>query len=343
MSNDNHCDLGWVNIEGDHRQVGRALGIAGRGAVHSSLTKSEIWKSATGESHLPLIQNLKAETQARFPYIWSEIVGLAEGLELPVEQVMAWNCRGDILVSVPDGCTTVQIPGDEPIIAHNEDGLPFFRESCFVAELKYSDGVSFATFCYPGSLPGHTFAVTGTGLVQAVDNLRLSGYVPQIPRMVLGRAVLNSSSIEDALNELRNAPPSGGFHFTLAQQGSSRVVSAEFGTGKPVIRDVLEPSLHANHALNLVCGSDNQIITQSSEDRQRRGTILVSSNEVDPLKILQDKGGPGLPIRRDEPDDPDHENTLATAVITIQKQQVSWSIYDRVTEVPAYYKERVEF
>ncbi len=83
---------------------------------------------------------------------------MADTLDLSAKNVFAWNCRGDILASVPDDCTTIQRPGTQIGIAHNEDGPPFFRGFCFILYAEPDDGMNFRSFCYPGSLPGHTFA-----------------------------------------------------------------------------------------------------------------------------------------------------------------------------------------
>ncbi len=333
MSNETPRDLGWVRATGKPDEVGYALGHAGRAAVHSDLLASDIWKSVNSPRLRARVAELARETRATFPDIWCELQGMAEGLDLPVMDVVAWNCRGDLLASVPDGCTTIAIPGAESVIAHNEDGLPFFRGACFMAEVQPDDAPGFIAFCYPGSLPGHTFAVTAGGMVQAVNNLRLSAITPRMPRMVLGRAVLQAVGIDAALETLGAAPQSGGFHFTLAQAGAGRIVSVEFGTGTPAISEVVQPMVHANHALHL---DAPQTVTRSSRDRQARGDALVTRSDVAPLAILRDTGGGGLPIRRDDPDDPDCENTLATSVVLVGQQGVEWTVYDRISENPAY-------
>lgn len=336
MSNDTR-DLGWHAISGSPRQIGQALGHAGRAAVHRHLLKSEIWAKVTTPEHLGHLARMEENTRTRFPQVWEELIGLAEGLELPLVQVFAWNCRGDILSSVPDGCTTVQLPGAEPVIAHNEDGLPFFRGSCFIAEISPRNGSRFRAFCYPGSIPGHTFATSETGLAQAVNNLRLTGLRPTIPRIVLGRAVLAAQDRRAALEVLRHTPNSGGFHFTLGQVGEPDILSVEFGGGNCEVRKIDHPAIHANHALHLAAArTGGQIITASSRDRQARGEILLAEGCRDPLVILRDTGGPGLPIRRDAPDDPDDENTLATAVMRVTKQGIEWEIHDKIDETPIY-------
>ncbi|MGC9369267.1 MAG: C45 family autoproteolytic acyltransferase/hydrolase [Paracoccaceae bacterium] len=328
--------LGWIRAQGTPRALGRSLGRAGRAAVHDVLLRAEYWKAVTDPALQDRVRAMAANVQARFPAIWEEIEGLAEGLELPLEKVFAWNCRGDLMSNVPDGCTTVQLPGPRPVIGHNEDGLPGFLGHAFVASLAPQDGPGFLSFCYPGSLPGHTFAVTGAGLVQAVNNLRLHDVDARMPRMVTGRAVLGCSTLDEVLDLLRGNKDGGGFHMTLAQAGDGRLVSVEFGGGACSEKILDRPALHANHALHLRRGTDGQSITRSSADRQAHGAQLVSDGAADPLAILRDKGGPGLPIHRTAPDDPDCENTLATAVFRVEETGVDWTIYDQNSKTSVF-------
>ncbi len=104
---------------------------------------------------------MRAEVQRHYPHIWQELEGLAQGLEATVDQVFAWNCRGDLVRSTSDGCTTVAgvNAAGERIIAHNEDGFPQLRDECLLATITPSRGLSFTSFAYPGSICGHTFAV----------------------------------------------------------------------------------------------------------------------------------------------------------------------------------------
>lgn len=336
MSNDTMArDLGWQRVSGDAHQLGLGLGLAGRDAVHRHLIAHPLWAEVTSGRHADRVARMAQATKGRFPLIWAEIEGLAQGLDLPVMAVFAWNCRGDLLASVPDGCTTVMVPGDTPVLAHNEDGLPFFRGACFIAEAAPQDAPGFHAFCYPGSIPGHTFAFNDAGLVQTVNNLRLTGVEAAMPRMVLGRAVLGCTTLNHAVSVLADAP-SGGFHFALSHTDDRRILTVEFGGGKASVLEVTQPALHANHALHLPHGLTAQIITQSSADRQARGDELIADG-ADPLAILRDINPSGLPIRRDASDDPDNENTLCTAVLTLAPGVLSWSIYDRAIGTPAYH------
>jgi hypothetical protein len=333
MSNERR--LGWLRLGGAPTDIGRALGRAGREAVHRQLVPSTAWAEITAPRHAAHVARLAGALRARFPSVLAEIEGLAEGLGLPFEAVMAWNSRGDLRAAVPDGCTTVMLPGETPVLAHNEDGLPFLGGACFIAEVAANGAPGFRAFCYPGSIPGHTFAWTDAGLVQTVNNLRLTGVAPEVPRMAIGRALLAQDSLAAAEAFLRAAPKSGGFHFALTHRDDRRILSVEFGGGETSVSEVTAPALHANHALRHRGGLAAQIVTRSSADRQARGDSLVAKR-IEPLAILRDTSGPGLPIHRTAPDDPDDENTLATALFRVEDLRVEWRIHDDADGPPAY-------
>lgn len=334
MSEAATSELGRVTATGGPRAIGRRLGEAGRDAVRGVLMQADYWKAVTDPAHGRAVRTMAEGVQTLFPAVWEELQGLAEGLDLPLEQVVAWNCRGDLMSNVPDGCTTVQLPGAVPVIGHNEDGLPGFRGHAFVAELTPDDGPALMSFCYPGSIPGHTFGANAAGLVQAVNNLRLHGVTPRLPRIGLGRAVLACETLDDALDLLARHNASGGFHMTLAHAGDRRLMSVEFGGGACSAKAIETPSVHANHALHLSRAAAGQTVTASSRDRQARGTEMLAAGTDDPLTILRDRSGPGLPIHRCRPDDPDDENTLATALFRVGPSSVEWSIHDQTSDRP---------
>ncbi|MRU16558.1 6-aminopenicillanic acid acyl-transferase [Roseovarius sp. A21] len=336
MSDTTASELSRVAARGTPHQIGRTLGEAGRDAVHDILLKVDYWRAVTDPTHADKVQVMAENLRTLFPAIWEELQGLAEGLHLPLEQVVAWNCRGDLMSNVPDGCTTVQIPGDAPIIGHNEDGLPGFRGHAMLAEITPDDGPAFMSFCYPGSVPGHTFATNATGLVQAVNNLRLRDVAADLPRMGVGRALLTCETLDDALRLLARHNTCGGFHMTLAQAGDPRLMSVEFGGGDCSTKEILTPSVHANHALHMGNGAKGQAITASSRDRQARGTEMLAEGVRNPLRILRDTGGAGLPVHRCHAEDPDHENTLASAVFRVGSSTVDWSVYDQTSEHPVF-------
>lgn len=327
--------LGRLEVAGDAIARGWALGAAGRAAVGKIVSRSPLWQRATAPDMAPAVRRMADATRALFPEVHTEIAALAEGLELPFDPVFAWNARGDLLAGLGDGCTTVQFPGDEPVIAHNEDGLPGLSGHCFIVDLRPDTASMAMSFCYPGSILGHSFAVTAAGLVITVNNLRLLGITPEIPRMVLMRALLSASDRNAAVRLLRDAPPSGGFHLSIGQVGARDVWSVSFGGGAVHVVEHIRPALHSNHAQVGGPVMSRQTITASSRDRLRRGGDLLEQG-APPLSILSDTGGAGLPIFRATPDDPDDENTLAQFHARLTPTGIDWQVHSPGQATPAH-------
>ncbi|MXN45604.1 peptidase C45 [Shinella kummerowiae] len=331
--------LGFVEMAGTPFEIGVQLGRFGREIVHRHLIAGHAWASVMTFRDDPRVAGMRGLVEARFPEYWAELQGLAMGLDLPFDDVFLWNCRGDVWAFAPDGCTTVQMPGSEPVLAHNEDGDPGFRGHCALAHVRPEGGVAFTSFIYPASIPGHTFAATDAGLIQTVNNIRSRGIGIGIPRMVLGRALFDCRTLDDAVRLLKTAERAGAFHMTLGQKGDPRLLSIEFTHASCSVSTIERPQCHANHLIHEVMRGEKQIITGSSRARQQRGDAMLgdaTGTSPDPLDILWDMAVSPLPIYRAQPDDPDHENTLATAVFRIRTDGIDWQVYDRAGELPRF-------
>jgi len=327
--------IGRLAVTGQASVSGLALGQAGRDAMARVIARAPLWRRVTDAAVGAAVSRMADATRDLFPAIHDEIGSLAEGLHLPFAQVFAWNARGDLLSGAGEGCTTVQLPGPVPVLAHNEDGLPGLAGACFLAEIRPQGAPAFMSFCYPGSIPGHSFAVTAAGLVITVNNLRLRGLAPEVPRMVLTRALLAAPDRAAAVRILREAPPSGGFHLSLGQAGAADIWSVSFGGGEVRIVEHHAPALHANHALVAGDVLSHQTVTASSRDRLARGQALLAIG-AGALDILNDTSGAGLPILRREPDDPDDENTLAQFHARIGSNGIDWNVHEPGQPVPAH-------
>lgn len=326
--------LAFLRLSGPPYEVGLGLGRFGAAAVHDHLTATPGWRQVTALCADPRVERMREAVRERFPRYWDEIRGLADGLGLSLDAIFAWNARGDIRALAPDGCTTVQIPGPINLVAHNEDGDPGFAGHCALAHVASAGGLSFTSFVYPGSLPGHTFAVNAAGLVQTINNVRPLEGGAGLPRMVLTRAVLDAAGLDAAVALIRGAERAGGFHQTLGQAGDPRLLSLEFTATRFSAVDIAAPAVHANHLVHAATAKASQIVTGSSGARQRRGDAMIgAAGAGDPeqaaLAILWDRADAELPIHRLEPDDPDVENTLASAVFRIGPERVDWRVYDR--------------
>lgn len=315
--------LAWLYAEGTHHDIGLALGRWGAAACHERLVGSPAWASVLQWRDSPEAMAMRLYTEQAFPWIINELAGLAQGLELPFDDVFLWNCRGDLWALAPDGCTTVLAPAR---LSHNEDGDPALAGRCGLAEIRPARAPAFVSFVYPGSIPGHTFAVNDAGLAMTVNNIRARRATRGMPRMVLTRALLAVDSPEAAVKALRAHPRAGAFHLSLGQASRTGTQSVEFSGATVSVETVTTGRrIHANHAIHVLQAGLTQIVTASSRHRQVRGEQLLSQG-VNALDILADQGDEAQPIYRQSDTDTDGENTLATVDMDLGGALVSWTV-----------------
>lgn len=325
--------LSLVQVGGEPYDIGYRLGELARPVFADYLHQSSAWQAVRRWRGASFVQQLRDAAQMHFPALLAELDGMAAGLGWSAADVFLWNCRGELIHNAPDGCTTLAaVVGDTRFVAHNEDGDPFLRERCALVEIRPAGKPGFVSFYYPGSLPGHTFAASRAGIVQAINNLRIRTPVAGVPRMILARAVLDAASLDEALHILRDMPAASGFHHTLACAGDARIFSVEASAQRCSVQTVPHLYGHANHMIHPGCEAEAQIVTDSSRDRQLRVDALLPAitRPLQPaalLGVLHDRAPSGLPIHRDDPLDPDEENTLATALFDIGSAGVSMRVY----------------
>jgi hypothetical protein len=327
--------LNYLEAGGSPFETGRMLGRFGAEAMQEYARHSPAWATVMRHRGTPAAEAMASLVRARFPRIRDELQGLAAGLELPFEDVFLWNSRGDLWAMAPDGCTTVQEAGALRRITHNEDGDPAFAGHCAIAVCAVEGGASFASFVYPGSLPGHTFAVTEGGLAMTVNNLRCLEVRPGVPRMVLTRALLEATSQHEVCMLLASNERAGGFHLTVAHRAAPELLSVEFSSEACSVAKITGRKLHANHALHPLLSDLPQIVTGSSRHRQSRGDVLLADG--DPLRLLADSGDASFPILRADPADSDGENTMATADIRIGPSCIEWQVYEHPAQPPRFH------
>ncbi|RDK03389.1 C45 family autoproteolytic acyltransferase/hydolase [Paraburkholderia lacunae] len=326
-------ELNLFQVAGEPYDIGYRLGELARPVFAEYMEQSGAWQAVRRWRGDPFVQKLRQASEAHFPALLAELEGMAAGLDCSADDIFLWNCRGELIHNAPDGCTTLAgAAGGTRFIAHNEDGDPYLRERCCLVQVQPAGKPGFVSFYYPGSLPGHTFAANRAGLVQAINNLRIRMPAAGVPRMILARAVLDATSLDEALQTLRSAPAASGFHHTLGCAGDARLVSVEATVQRCSVQIVANLAGHANHLIHPGCDAEAQIVTDSSRDRQARVEHLLPAL-ASPLKaaalldVLHDRAPSGLPIYRDDPLDPDDENTLATALFAIGNTGVAMQVF----------------
>lgn len=333
-----------ISLRGSRRDIGRALGDLARPYMAALLEQSPTWFALRRWRGHAVLDTLGAAAREYLPKQWEELCGMAEGLDMPLEDVLLWNARGDLLHKTDDGCMTVALRHADGSrwIAHNEDGDPFLTGLGRLVEIQSEDGPGFFFLYLPGSLPGHTFAANRAGLVQVVDNLRIMRGGKGVPRMLLARAVLDCRSLDEAQALLNKMPRAGGFHHMLGAVGDERLLSIEATPERCSTQPVTTLYGHTNHCIHFGARQTTQLITTSSRERLERLDVLLlelhaQAESSQLLDILYDTEAT-LPMLRTDLRDPDGENTLASVIFRIDEQQCRVSVYNR-ERTPCYQQE----
>ncbi len=321
--------LAYMEVSGTHYEVGLQLGRHAADLVHNYTIPSEVWRKVMEYRDDSRVEIMRRLVQERFPTYWEEMRGMADGVGVPFDDMVLWHFRGDVWEMPPEGCTTVQIPGEEPIVAHNEDGSPAQLSRCAIAYVRPTGSRAFTSFIYPGTVPGHAFAVNDAGLVATINHIGALVSGVGLPRTLLGRALLDCDTLDDAVDLIQGSPRSGAYHVTLAQAGDSRLFGVEFTHLNCSVRKIDYPQCHSNHLIHPGTSKERQQITASSRARLKRANELVEGmGEIDPLSILWDTSNQASPVHTTD--------TLATAVFQVGKKSVEWRVYDRVSAPPCF-------
>ncbi len=277
---------------------------------------------------------MERAARSTFPQYVEELAGIADGCNLPFSHIFLWNCRGDLLPFVSEGCTSVYAPSPEGmLLGHNEDGDPRFRDYCFISKKEpEGDNLGFTSFTYPASINGHAFAVNSVGLTQLINNIRSLEYGDGVPRQFISRAILDCRDLDEALSVLKGCHRSGSFYHMLAQVGQQDVLSIEYSPDDVSILRLHSVYGHANHFIHPRFHNSRQRITPSSAARQicvdELSRKLPAPPSLDDIRrMLCNTDNPDLPIYRMDPNDPDRENTFATALFLIKSNAIHSRLY----------------
>ncbi|MGM4884474.1 MULTISPECIES: C45 family autoproteolytic acyltransferase/hydolase [Rhizobium] len=324
-----------VRAKGNAFEIGCALGKANATSFLEYRLGTEQFRALDarwrGSEYL---KNLEAAARAAYPRYVREIEGIAEGAGKDFETIFLLNCQADLQISEAAatqnsvagmGCTTVLIPaeGNGPaVIAHNEDGEPDYLGANFWIEIEPDDGLAWSSFMTPGMLPGGTFGLNESGLVQTINEITPNDQKPGVPRQVLCRAILDAKSLEDAVGILKRNDRSCGFHHTLGDAKTRKVLSVEAPASGCVAVEVTEPRAHANHLLSGEFSGLKQTIGASSRDRQEAADRMIAEGALagGAEAVLFDETTPIFKEWKDS-------RTLATSIFELFPNRIEWRIH----------------
>jgi|LGVF01.2.fsa_nt_gb predicted choloylglycine hydrolase len=336
-----------VEISGSHYEVGVALGMLSGEAIRTVVPEMERIKLLRslwlGSDRL---KQIEAAARAAFPQYMREMDGIAEGAEVPFEDIFIWNCRGDLPEHTDDntegalGCTTVMETSDSGAairITHNEDGHNILHGTCMMVTIHPENSTSVTSFYYPGMIMGHNFGFNEFGLVQTVNNISPHDQKVGLPRHIVSRASLACRSLDEAVRVFQRPDRASGFHYAIAQQGDDRLLSIEAPASNCIVHEIKGRNVHTNHLIFDEFRDSDQDIGPSSKHRQAKANALIGNTqgeEITALSILANTDNQEYPICLKQIDRHDVGYTLATAAFELTEQQCAWAVYEDPNDKP---------
>ncbi len=339
-----------ISASGKPYDLGRIIGEATRAAVHRVSMRNEEQKATeqrwTGSSY---VAQMTAAARQTFPQYIQEMEGMADGMGIAFERVFLWNCRGDLhwpddispamAAGLTEGCTSLIIPAssNHPArIAHNEDGSQDYYDHCFWVSAKPDIGPGFESYLYPGMIAGHTMGASHAGIVQTINNIRVHDLKIGVPRHIICRAILDCTTMDQALDLLGRTDRASGFHHNLGSVLENRLASVEAPASGCLVREVTTDRTaaaiaHTNHLISAELRDTPQEISHSSRMRQGRADDLLGQGVLEnqgPTGILFDTLAGHEIHRRPNDGGDDYGQTLGTGIFELGTDTLSITLHD---------------
>jgi isopenicillin-N N-acyltransferase-like protein len=336
-----------VRVSGTHREMGRQIGEAcrkqvqhgvenGRTLVADAYQQLELtWDGAQiqARKYIPFAQE-------RYPQYVEEMIGIAEGANVPFEDVAVINAMEAVTMDALHltRCTSMAVNDDRTadghvLMAHNEDWVPEDEDDVFIIHATPKTEPPFLAMTYGGLLPNIGF--NAYGIAQMCDSVYPNDSRIGTPRVVVSRAVLASQTPDEALRHMLSAQRAAGYNHMLVHE-SGELYSVEVSARKfAVLYGEDGYIVHTNNYLAPVM----QQVEREPEDlvasrvRYHRALRLIKREEKHSIKTLQ-------AIQRDhvnfsnsicnhsvDATDPlDREKTVNAMVIdlTAREMHISW-------------------
>ncbi len=325
-------DLG----SGSYRDLGRSLGEALRDPIHAVMqTQSKALgrcRAALDGPLTPRLAGFRQSVATTWPHLLEELDGMAEGADVPVNLMFAWNCRSEIYaITEAAGCSTVGLTTEDGwSLAHNEDGNAAYFGRMVVVKATPPSGVRYAYFVYPGNLVGNGPGLNSEGVCQCTNFISCTEVGTGIPRYFTGRAVVEARSLDEA--ERLVAIPGRAFpwHHNLGSLTEKRLISVE--TWPPIRFDTLTVDgvhLHTNHLTHDAMQGLPENLTYFDrstgprmEALQRLTAEQPPTNSHHLLDLLADRSGSPCKVCR-HPDDEVPGVTVGTALFTTARNDMT--------------------
>jgi isopenicillin-N N-acyltransferase like protein len=291
-----------VHLQGTPSAMGEAMGESLRQEIHelyerrlqNAIEQARTYgnRSATAADVLDLAHACVAPTEAYDPRGFQELVGIARGAGLTLDQVLAMNGLTDLrdVLAFGGGAAAERFGGCTSFVAQRDatrDGRILAGQTWDLAtdNMPYVIGVHRrpadgpATFCLTTVGCLSLIGLNDEGIGVGTTNIRTRDSRPGVTYLSLVHRALSCRSFEEAVNAVLSARRAGGHYYYLVDRaGHAAAIECSALSAERI--DVTRGAhVHTNHCL----APGHQAIeadtpTASSHARQKRMEALLSQH-----------------------------------------------------------------
>ena len=338
----------FIEVSGTARNVGLQYGRKAAGRIHLSI---DIYKRAFADKGIDwalaraAATRFAARIERAYPSIAEEMRALAEGAEVPLEDIVAINSRTELLYGSfgkprerddVQGCTNaVVLPATTReghlIHAHNWDWRDECAESSIVTKIVPDVGPSMLVFGEAGVLAG--LGLNNAGLAITSNHLECEhdGKREGVPNAIIRRQVLAQRSLGPAIETVLKAERGFSTNFVISHREGEAIDLETTPDEVFWLSPENDLLVHANHFVSVAARTairDTGLLTSADslyrDSRVRRylvrdrGRITLSTLQA----AFQDRFGAPRSVCR-SPSPGKASSTVAT-IIMDTTAQIMW-------------------
>ncbi len=339
----------YLEVSGTHHDIGKQIGarfskeiIASHMAITDLVTKAkDIVQGDPDVFYDPFLD----ASQTHFPDYVDELQGIADGSGVPFKDIIIGNMAIEILFlyyslggtknySLPSnyGCSSIAYSKNgKSFLTHNEDLFTSFLSYMYRLKIKVPGKPEILTLSYPGLLPGIPPGMNEAGIVQCGNDIQGLNVEPSVPMAFLFRSVLDSTSIDDAVDRAKFPHRARTMTHNIGSFNENKIVSVEAAPTKNQSHNVDGFYVHTNHFIlpEMLDVELKQSGIPSSESRFNKLTELSNAytnkpDDVDGDLITSFMSNHDAAI---PPCVHDHDTASTLSHSVFDFQEKSWKLY----------------
>jgi isopenicillin-N N-acyltransferase-like protein len=292
-----------IEVSGTHRQVGQQIGERLKPQLQQVLARLHegLPAGVSRQDMLLQAQLYLAHSRAVYPQYVEELEGIAEGSELPFEEVFlageelweeaAWRRE---TLHPAQGCTDFAARGratldGSTLLAHTNDLAPEIEEHLVILRVQAGDEPEFLGVSVGGSGFSAGFNAAGIGLTG--NHVACNDIRPGVPRLLIVRAILAARRLGEAMDACLLPQRASNYNNVIADS-NGEVYSVE-GSATDFEAIYIEEDIlaHANHYVT-------PPMRRFEADRHSIGGSIIRYNRA--MRLLRENYGQLSPERFQE-------------------------------------------